>query len=171
LDANSPGLKDTPARIAKLYCDEIFSSLKEESPDLTTFPNEGYNEIIMLDNIPFCSSCEHHLIFFYGVAHFLYIPDQLLVGASKVARLIDYCCKQPQIQERLTMEILNHFCGTVKPAGAMFVMRGIHGCMSLRGVKTGGDAGMMTSALYGSFKEPHMEEKGLSLIALSHKWR
>lgn len=134
---------------------------------MTVFPNEGYDEIIMMDNIPFVSTCEHHFVFFTGRAYFLYVPDKFIVGASKIARLIDYHCKKPQIQERLTTVVLNQFCDVVKPKGAMFVMRGVHGCMSNRGVKTGVDAGMMTSALYGAFKEPHMEEKGLKLINLA----
>ena len=150
--------------MARMFCDEIFSSINEDPPDLTVFPNEGYDEIIMLDSIPYASVCEHHFVFFNGLAYLLYIPDKLLTGASKVARLIDYFCKKPQIQERLTMEVLNYFCSVVYPKGAMLVMRGSHGCMSFRGVKTGKDAGMVTSSLFGAFKNPGMEEKGLSLI-------
>jgi len=152
-DLENPDIKDTPKRMAKMFCNEMFASIDSEPPELTSFKNPGCNEMILLDNIPFCSTCEHHLVFFSGRAHFLYIPNELIVGASKIARLIDYFCKRPQIQERLTKNVLDYFCEKIKPKGAMLVMRGVHQCMSLRGVKTGPDAGMVTSALYGAFSE------------------
>lgn len=168
LNLDNPSLKDTPKRVAKMYCDELFSSLQNPAPDITVFPNEGYNEIILLDNIPFVSNCEHHLVFFTGRAWFAYIPDKWLVGASKIARLIDYHSKKPQLQERLTRDVLDDFCCQVLPLGAMIVMRGTHGCMAYRGVKTGEDAGMMTSAVYGVFAtDPSTKAEGLNLIQMS----
>ncbi len=150
-----------------MYCDEIFSSLNQEPPELTKFPNENCTEMILFDNIPFTSTCEHHLIFFSGRAFFLYIPDEWIIGASKVARLIDYFCKKPQIQERLSSEIINYFCDKIKPKGAMLVMRGVHGCMSHRGVKTGDEAGMTSSAIYGTFVQPEVRAEATSLIQIA----
>ncbi|OHD13017.1 MAG: hypothetical protein A2Z96_01260 [Spirochaetes bacterium GWB1_48_6] len=167
LDLTDSNLKDTPRRIAKMYCEEVFSSLTKPPPELTTFPNEGISEMILLDNIPYVSWCEHHFIAFSGRAFFAYIPNERIVGASKVARLIDYYSKRPQIQERLTQSIIDHFCYRIKPLGAMLVMRGIHGCMSHRGVKTGDEAGMITSALFGSFKLPEVRAEGMALIQMS----
>ena len=167
LDLRDPNFKDTPKRIAKMYCEEIFSSLNETLPELTVFPNEGISEMILLDNIPYISCCQHHFVFFSGRAFFAYISDKLIVGASKVARLINYYAKMPQIQERLTKNILDYFVEAVKPLGAMLVMRGMHGCMACRGVKTGSDAGMITSALYGAFKEPEVRAEGMALIHMS----
>lgn len=167
LNLESPSLKDTPKRLAKMYCTEMFSSLQEAQPVLTVFPNEGISEMILFDNIPYVSVCEHHFVFFSGRAFFLYISDEWIVGASKVARLIDYCSKKPQIQERLTQEVLDRFCCVVQPKGAMLVMRGVHGCMSCRGVKTGTDAGMITSALHGAFTLPEVRAEGMALIQMS----
>ena len=167
LDLTHPSLKDTPKRIAKMFCEEIFSSLCEKIPALTKFPNENCTEMILFDNIPFTSTCEHHFVFFSGRAFFLYIPNDWLVGASKVARLIDYFCKKPQIQERLSSEIINHFCREIQPKGAMLVMRGVHECMSHRGVKTGDGAGMTTSAIYGDFAKPEVRAEATNLIQIS----
>ena len=89
------------------------------------------------------------------------------MGASKVTRLIDYYSKLPQIQERLTQDVLDHFVETIQPLGAMCVMRGVHSCMACRGVKTGSDAGMITSALYGTFKQPEVRAEGMALIHMS----
>lgn len=168
LDTTNPSLRDTAKRISKMYTEEIFSSLNAKPPSFTTFPNEGYDEIIMLDNIPFTSVCEHHFVFFSGHAFFLYVPDKKIIGASKVARMINFFSNKPQIQERLTQEIIDHFCLVVEPKGAMLVMRGIHGCMAHRGVKTGLEAGMMTSAVRGVFKsDPSTKAEGLELIRMS----
>jgi len=167
LDLTDPNLKDTPRRIAKMYCQDIFSSLTEEPPELTSFPNEGISEMILLDNIPYVSWCEHHFVAFSGRAFFAYLPNELIVGASKVARLINHLSKRPQIQERLTQNIIDHFCSRIEPLGAMLVMRGIHGCMSHRGVKTGDEAGMITSALHGVFKQPEVRAEGMALIHMA----
>jgi GTP cyclohydrolase I len=190
LDLTDPNLEGTPERIAKMYCRELFSGLRESPPKITMFPNtDDYDELILMDNIPFVSVCSHHFLPFQGLAWFLYIPNEYrinlgtelvdldaptcegeLCGASKMARLINYYSARPQLQERLTKQILEHFVKEVKPLGAMLVMRAVHGCMSCRGVKTGNGTGMMTSKVYGSLKEnPSTKNEALQLINISIK--
>lgn len=179
LDLTDPNLRETPERIARMLSTEFFAGvcLPEEitcrmfgkMQNLTTFPNSNnYQDIIMLDNIHFTSMCAHHFLPFSGKAWMLYIPDKKLVGASKPSRLIEYYSKRPQIQEHLTHDVIEDFCNQVEPLGAMLLMRGVHGCISERGVKQYHGAGMVTSAVRGLFlTDPVMEQKGLELIKLS----
>lgn len=172
LDMTDPNLKDTPKRIARSYCKEFFSGLDPSNiPAITVFPNEDkYNEIIMLDNIPFTSMCSHHLLPFQGLAWFLYIPKDRLIGASKISRIISYFSARPQLQERLTDQIIKFFIDKIDPQGAMLVMRATHGCMTCRGIKQGINGGMVTSSVYGSFKELiSTRNEGLELIKLSRR--
>ena len=172
LDLSDPNLKDTPDRIARTYCREFFAGLNPDNvPKITVFPNnDNYNEIIMLDNIPFVSMCSHHFLPFQGLAWFLYIPGDLLIGASKISRIITYFAARPQLQERLTPQIMNFFIRNIAPRGAMLVMRAIHNCMSCRGIKQGLDGGMTTSSVYGSFAEnENTRNEGLELIKLSRR--
>lgn len=174
LDLSDPNLTDTPDRVARMYINEFFAGLDESlSPKITVFPNtEEYDEMILMDNVPFVSMCSHHFLPFSGLAWFLYIPDENkegdLSGASKIPRLINYYAARPQLQENLTQQILTHFISIVKPRGAMLVMRAVHGCMSCRGVKTGNQTGMVTSKVSGIFKNnPSTKAEALSLINLS----
>jgi GTP cyclohydrolase IA len=169
LDLSDPNLSDTPKRVARMLCNEFFESLDKLPPKVTVFPNDkNYDEIIMLDNVPYSSTCAHHFVTFGGLAWFLYVPDKTLAGASKIARIIHYFSKKPQIQERLSREIVDFFVDKVQPKGVMLVMRGTHQCMSCRGVKTGNDAGMLTSVLHGCFKDdPAARDEGLQLIQMS----
>ena len=99
LNLEDPNLKDTPDRLMRMYEELIYNI---ECPSLTTFPNTGFDEIVMLDNIPFTSLCSHHFLPFTGFAWFLYLPDQKLIGASKIARLIQYYGNRPQLQENMS---------------------------------------------------------------------
>lgn len=169
LDLNDPNLKDTPQRIQKMMKEELFSSIGKELPQDCTavFKNEGYDEIIMLDNIPFTSMCAHHFLPFSGLAYLLYIPKYSIIGASKPARMIEFYCKKPQIQEQLGIDIMNGFISIVQPLGAMLVMRATHSCMSCRGAKTGLNAGMTTCITRGTFRNnQELEMKGLQLIQI-----
>ncbi len=167
LDLNNPSLKDTPNRIAKMYLDEFFSSVDKDIPLFTSFPNEGYDEIIMLDNINFISICSHHFLPFTGHAWMLYIPDKSLVGASKPARGIDFFSRKPQLQEHLCVEAMNNFVKEIAPKGAMLVMRATHGCMTCRSRCSASTSGMTTSAIYGAFKDSVVRSEGLDLIKIS----
>jgi GTP cyclohydrolase I len=168
LDLNDPNLKDTPDRLARMYSKELLLANSTEPPKLKSFPDGGFDEIILFDNIPYVSLCSHHFLPFSGRAWLLYIPDKQLIGSSKSSRLISYFGGKPQLQERLGMEVINYFCKEIEPKGVMLVMRAIHGCMSCRGVKTGMQAGMTTSITRGSFRDfPETRSEAMGLIHLS----
>ena len=171
LDLTDPNLSGTPKRVAEMYLYELFAGLHVDPPVVTTFPNtEGYDEMVFVDNIPFVSTCSHHLLPFSGLAFFLYIPKDKLVGVSKIPRIIHYWACRPQLQERLTQQIVTNFMEVVQPLGAMLVMRATHGCMSCRGVKTGNRTGMITSKVVGNFKDnPETRREALDLISISIK--
>ena len=166
-DLSDPNLCDTPNRVARMYCEEFFGNCCVEFTDFKAFPNEHqYDQIIISDLIFFVSVCSHHFLPFTGNAWVLYIPKYKLVGASKMARLVEHYAARPQLQENLCHEVLNSFVAGIEPVGAMVVMRGIHGCMKCRGVKQRG-SGMGTSAVYGAFKKPDVKSEGMDLIKLS----
>jgi GTP cyclohydrolase I len=170
LDLTDSNLKDTPDRIARTYCREFFAGLNPDNTlKISSFPNnKNYDEIIMLDNIPFVSMCSHHFLPFPGLAWFLYIPDDTLIGASKPARAIEFFSKLPQLQENIASQVVDHFMEEIKPKGVMLVMRAVHNCMSCRGVKSGQNAGMVTSITRGCFRENlSTRTEALSLIQLS----
>lgn len=140
-------LENTPTRHEKFLAEwegvnDVF--------DFTTFPNEGYDQIILLKNIEFASLCEHHLLPFHGSAHIGYIPIDLICGISKLARVVDKyaCC--PQLQERLTQQIANFLWDNLQPKGVMVTIEAAHDCMRIRGVKKQNSM-MVTSALKGVF--------------------
>ena len=171
LDLSDSNLRDTPKRVAKMYCEELLCNISKKDGDLdvVSFPNElKYDQIIMLDRIFFTSVCAHHLLPFSGRAWVLYIPFKQLLGASKATRIIEHFAARPQLQENLCQGVLNFLVKSVSPKGAMIVMRGEHGCMKCRGVRQYGGAGMTTSAVHGAFKRNlSTREEGLSLIHLS----
>ncbi len=167
-DLTDPNLADTPKRIAKMY-KEFFKGEGIEFDGLTVFPNtEGYDEIVLLDNIHFVSMCSHHLLPFAGLAWVAYIPDKLVLGASKPARVISHYGARPQLQENLCEQVVSYLQEELKPKGVMVVMRAIHGCMSNRGVNQYAGAGMMTSSLRGVFKnDKSAKDEALDLIKMS----
>jgi len=169
LDLSDPNLSETPNRVARMYCDELLRNVNKEFDALTCFPNnKKYDQIVMLDRIFFVSMCSHHLLPFSGYAWVLYVPNEKLVGASKMARLVTHYAKRPQLQEHLCHEVLEVFDTVVQPKGTMVVMRAIHGCMRCRGVNQYSGAGMMSSAVSGIFLEDtSMEQKGLEMIKIS----
>lgn len=168
-DLLDPNLMDTPKRLAKMYCQEFFENVGKDFDDFKAFPNiHKYNQIIMSDSIHFVSVCSHHFLPFSGRAWILYIPGDKLVGASKMAKLVNHYSKRPQLQENLCHEIVNRFFEIVEPEGVMVVMRAEHGCMKHRGAKQYDGANLVTSAVKGSFADnPYMEEKGFDLIRIS----
>jgi GTP cyclohydrolase I len=147
------GLKETPRRLAEMYS-EIFSGLGQDpKAELSTGFEEGHREMVIVRDIPFYSMCEHHILPFYGVAHVAYIPNQngKVVGASKLARVVEIVAKRPQIQERMTSNIADDIMGAIKPDGVAVVIQAEHLCMIMRGIKKPGSA-IVTSALRGSFR-------------------
>jgi GTP cyclohydrolase I len=150
-DPQRPGLADTPHRIARLYA-EMFAGLGQDPLAVlsATFP-EPHQEMVVLRDIPFYSLCEHHFLPFFGRAHVGYVPDGRIVGASKIARLVDILARRPQVQERLTSQIADCLMEGLRPQGVAVVVEAEHLCLSMRGVKKPGTV-MVTSALRGVFR-------------------
>jgi len=164
LDTEDPNLRDTDRRVAKMYV-EMFHGLKEGvEPKVTTFPNEeGYDHMVMEKNVPFYSLCAHHLVPFYGHAHIAYIPGDRIVGLSKFGRILEFYAKRPQLQERLTEQVVDFLVERLEPKGAMVVIEARHLCVEMRGVKKPG-ALTVTSALRGAFHERPVREEFLDLL-------
>lgn len=164
LDQTDPHLRHTDIRVAKMYL-EMFQGLDEGAePQVTTFPNdEDYSHMVMEKNIPFYSLCAHHLVPFYGKAHIAYIPDQRIIGLSKFARILDFYARRPQLQERLTEQVVRYFEEELKPRGAMVVIEARHLCVEMRGVKKPGVM-TVTSALRGAFHDKAVREEFLDLL-------
>ena len=170
LDLTDPNLAETPTRIAKMWHNEFFSNCCSEFADFKTFPNiHGYDQIVALDKIHFTSTCSHHFLPFTGLAWIFYIPADTLIGASKMARIVEHYSHRPQLQENLCHEVLKAIIEGLDPRGAMVVMRAVHGCMECRGVKQYDGAGMATSAIYGMFVEPSIKAEAMGLLELSLK--
>ncbi len=148
LQLDNESMRGTPGRMARAYA-EMFSP---RPFDLTTFPNdEGYDELVLVRDIPFASLCEHHLLPFVGTAHVAYLPRQRIVGLSKLARVVEGFARRPQLQERLTSQIADTIVEVLKPTGVGVVIEAQHFCMIVRGVKKPGSV-MVTSAMRGLFK-------------------
>jgi GTP cyclohydrolase IA len=170
LDLQDPNLEGTPERIGKMYVRELFQNIgKEPEENFSVFPNShNYDQMIVVDNIHFRSTCSHHFLTFRGKADLVYIPDKKLIGLSKPSRIINFYSNKPQLQEALTHEVLNYFVKAAEPKGAMIILRAVHSCVSDRGSYQYDDSGMTTSAIYGVFRD-HLDSKleALSLIQLS----
>jgi len=164
LDAGDPNLADTDRRVARMYL-EMFHGLDEGAePKVTTFPNdEGYSHMVMEKDIPFYSLCAHHLVPFYGKAHIAYIPRERILGLSKFARILEFYAKRPQLQERLTEQVVNYLQEKLEPLGAMVVVEARHLCVEMRGVKKPG-ALTTTSAIRGVFHQRPVREEFLDLL-------
>jgi GTP cyclohydrolase I len=151
-DAGREGMRDTPARVARMY-GEVFAGLAEDPREIvkTIFQEDDHHEIVMVKDIPFYSMCEHHLIPFYGVAAVAYLPKGRVTGLSKLARLVDAYARRPQMQERLTTQVADTLMDVLEPCGVMVVITAEHLCMSMRGVKKPGSK-TITSATRGTFR-------------------
>jgi GTP cyclohydrolase I len=144
-DPDSEHLHETPRRVAQAYAD----FLTPKPFRLTTFPNdEDYDQLIIARNIRFHSLCEHHLLPFVGVAHVAYLPNDRILGLSKLARLVEMFARDLQVQERMTQQIANWLCDELDPKGVGVIVEAEHMCMALRGVEKPG-ATAVTSALLG----------------------
>lgn len=153
------GLQDTPKRYEK-FLEEF---LQPEPFTVTTFANEGYDEMVLQANIPFYSICEHHLVPFFGVAVIAYIPDQKIVGLSKLARTLDHVSRRLQNQERITTEVASFLMETLSPKGVGVVLRARHLCMEMRGIQKPG-VETMTLCLKGNFNsKPEIRMEFLKL--------
>lgn len=163
-DPNREGLVDTPDRIIRSW-GELFGGYKE-SPEtvLTTFTEGACDEMVILTNIEFFSTCEHHMLPFFGKAHIAYIPNNRVVGVSKLARLLDIFARRLQIQERIGTQVVDALMKHLEPKGAACVIEAQHLCMMMRGVEKQNSC-MVTSALRGSFMhEPDTRAEFLRMI-------
>ncbi|MFH1031433.1 MAG: GTP cyclohydrolase I FolE [Chloroflexota bacterium] len=152
-DPKREGLIDTPKRVAEMYA-ELFAGIgADPREELKVGFEEGHREMVILRDIPFYSMCEHHLLPFYGVAHIGYIPNSngRVVGASKMARVVECFARRIQLQERMTTQIADAIFDAIKPNGVGVVIQAEHLCMTMRGVKKPG-TNVITSALRGSFR-------------------
>src|SRR3954452_21142340 len=145
------GLRETPARVARMYA-ELFSGLHDEPQlHLRKFFTEKYDEMVLVRDISFNSMCEHHLLPFTGVAHIGYIPNGKVVGLSKLARVVESVSHRPQVQERMTEEIANLLIEELDVKGVAVVIEATHSCMTIRGVRKPGSI-CVTSAMKGLFR-------------------
>jgi GTP cyclohydrolase I len=153
-DPTRPGLVETPRRVADMYV-ELFEGLERDPGEhLRVTFDEGYDEMVMVRDIPFTSLCEHHLVPFVGLAHVAYLPDGegRITGLSKLARLVEGFARRLQVQERLTTDIVEAMERELAPRGSIVVVEAEHFCMSMRGVKKPG-ATTVTSAVRGVFRD------------------
>lgn len=163
-DPDREGLRDTPDRVLRSW-EEIFAGYAQDPAEIlsTTFEEvEGYQEFVLLRDIPFDSTCEHHMLPFDGIAHIAYLPDDRVVGLSKLARLVDCFARRLQIQERMTQHIAHALMTHLGAKGVAVMVEGVHGCMTCRGVRKEGST-MVTTAFEGEFRKPDRRGEFLSL--------
>ena len=165
-DPTREGLIDTPKRVINSYA-ELFIGYTQNPSEIlerTFEETDGYGDIVLLKDIRVESYCEHHLIPITGVAHVAYIPENRVVGISKLARTVELFSKRLQIQEKLTSQVANAINDTLKPKGVAVLLEAEHGCMTTRGVHKPG-VNMVTKTLIGCFKEnSDLRTEFLSLI-------
>jgi GTP cyclohydrolase I len=153
-DPGRDGLRETPGRVARAFAEQ-FAGLRQSPEDvLTTVFDADHEEMVLVRDIEVYSTCEHHLVPFFGFAHVGYIPNikGQITGLSKLARLVDVFARRPQVQERMTSQVADAMMNVLQPRGAIVVIEAEHLCMSMRGVRKPG-AKTVTSAVRGSFLE------------------
>jgi GTP cyclohydrolase IA len=164
-DPEREGLRETPARVARAYA-EMFGGMRMRAEDVlsTTF-DIGHDEMVLVKDIEVWSTCEHHLVPFYGVAHVGYIPseDGRITGLSKLARLVDVFARRPQVQERLTTQVADSMVRLLAPRGVIAVFECEHLCMTMRGIRKPGSK-TVTSAVRGQLLDPATRAEAMSLI-------
>lgn len=158
------GLSQTPRRVARAF-EKVFSGYAQNPKEiLTVFEDRHYDEMIVVKDIEFYSTCEHHMLAFFGVAHIGYIPNGKIIGLSKIPRLVEIYSRRLQNQERLTVEIAEALKDLIKPKGVGVVLEAKHLCMMARGVEKQGST-VVTSAMLGLFKkEMNTRSEFLKLI-------
>jgi len=163
-DTNREGLKNTPKRVAAMYAELLAGMHEDPAEHIRSVFTEKYDEIVLLRDIPFYSICEHHLMPFIGSAHVAYLPSGMVLGVSKLARIVDCFSRRLQVQERLTDQIADFLMTSLKPQGVAVVLEASHSCMTIRGVKKPSSV-MVTSSLRGIFrKDPKSREEVMGLM-------
>lgn len=168
MDLNDDSLRGTPARVAKMYVQEIFSGLNPANrPDIKLFENKyQYNQMLVEKDITFYSNCEHHLVPIIGKAHVAYISSGKVIGLSKINRLVQYYAKRPQVQERLTVQIAKDLMQILETEHVAVVIDAVHLCVSSRGIEDTNSA-TVTSQYYGKFNDMQTREEFLRYISLN----
>jgi GTP cyclohydrolase I len=163
-DVGRQGLQATPARVASMY-QELLAGMGEDPAEyVQSVFSENYDEIVLLRDVPFYSICEHHLMPFIGSAHVAYLPAGVVLGVSKLARIVDCFARRLQVQERLTEQIADFLMKSLKPQGVAVVLEASHSCMTIRGIKKPGSI-MVTSSIRGIFRrDPRSRSEVMSLI-------
>jgi GTP cyclohydrolase IA len=164
-DPDREGLRDTPRRVVKSWI-KLYGGYTQNAEDIlkTSFKEYGdYDEMIVLKDIDYFSTCEHHMLPFSGKAHIAYIPNKKVVGISKLARLVEMYARRLQIQERMTADIACDIERILEPRGVAVLMEGQHYCIKSRGIEKINSV-MVTSKLTGVFKEPAARSEFLSFI-------
>ncbi len=168
-DVEREGLKGTPVRVARMYAELLAGMQEEPKEHLRSAFTENYDEIVLLRDISFYSICEHHLMPFIGTAAVAYLPSGVVLGVSKLARIVDCFTRRLQVQERLTNQIADFIMNSLKPRGVAVVLEASHSCMTIRGIKKPGSV-MVTSALRGIFKsDPKSRSEVMSLMHKGNK--
>ena len=165
LDLTDDSLKGTPKRVAKMFVNEIFGGLHpDKKPKASTFENKyKYNEMLVEKNITLYSTCEHHLLPIVGKAHIAYISNGTVVGLSKMNRIVDYFGKRPQVQERLTMQIVKELQKVLNTQDVACVIDAKHLCVNSRGIRDV-DSSTVTSEVGGAFKNVNTKREFLDYI-------
>jgi GTP cyclohydrolase I len=149
LPVDEEGMRETPGRLVRAYAE----LLRPEPFRMTTFPNdEGYDELVLVRDVPVRSLCEHHMLPFVGVAHVGYLPSSRVVGLSKLARTVELHARGVQTQERLTTQVADHLQRALDPLGVGVVVEAEHTCMSLRGARAEGTR-TVTARLLGRLRD------------------
>ena len=150
-DPDREGLRETPARVARMYA-ELFAGLHlDPRRHLKKFFTERYDEVVLVRDISFQSMCEHHMLPFLGKAHVAYLPGPRIVGLSKLARVVEEVARRPQVQERMTEQIANLLVEELQVKGVAVIIEAEHTCMTIRGVRKPGSL-CITSAMKGHFR-------------------
>ncbi|TYB79441.1 GTP cyclohydrolase I FolE [Bizionia myxarmorum] len=167
LDLTDDSLKGTPNRVAKMFVNEIFSGLNPaKKPSASTFDNKyKYGEMLVEKNITVYSTCEHHLLPIVGKAHVAYISNGTVVGLSKMNRIVDYFAKRPQVQERLTIQVVKELQRVLNTEDVACVMDAKHLCVNSRGIRDT-ESSTVTAEFGGKFKDPGTRREFLDYIKL-----
>ncbi len=164
-DVSREGLTDTPDRVARMY-EEIFCGMEEDAGEHLSKVFAAENEGVVLEkDIVFYSTCEHHMMPFFGRAHIAYLPQGKVVGLSKLARTVEVYARRLQIQERMTGQIADAVMEHLKPRGVMVILEAEHMCMTMRGVKKPG-TGTVTVAVRGAFEDNALQEQVWHMLRL-----
>jgi GTP cyclohydrolase I len=158
-DPSREGLLDTPKRVAAAY-EELFQGYSQDPAEIlsTIFEEvEGYDDMVLVKDIPFTSHCEHHMVPFVGKAHIAYFPTEGVVGLSKLARVVDVYARRLQTQETMTAQITDAINAALKPRGIAVLIEAEHMCMSMRGVQKQG-ASTITTRFTGAFRDDPAEQ-------------